>query len=426
MSEITQQEDMRGAPGSRAWRPGPGVLVTAAFVGPGTVTTCTVAGADFGYALTWALIFATVAAVVLQTMAGRLGILARAGLGETLAGQMPGPVMRLAISALMVIAVGIGAMAYEAGNITGSAVGLSLLFGLDRIAGIAVTGLAAGFLMLTGGVRFITWVLAALVGAMILAFLAGLALVGPDWPGIVSGLRPRVPEGALPLIIALIGTTIVPYNLFLHAAAARDHWPVPSPGALRHVALDTAVTIAVGGLISAAIMVMAAAGLAEAVGGEGGSRVTGPADFARSLEPVYGTWAKTIIGVGLFAAALTSAVAAPLATAYLVQEIVPDKHLPLSRALRFRAVMLLVLAVGLIVASLDINVVRVIVTAQIANGFMLPVVAMLLLWAMNQRRILGIHTNGPIANGVGAVVIAITIMLGARSLARALGIDLFG
>ena len=103
---------------------GPGLLVTAAFVGPGTVTTASVAGARFGYALLWALLFSVLATIVLQEMSARLGLVTRAGLGEALRSTFTKPWLRWSCVALVVGAIGFGNAAYEAGNITGAAAGL--------------------------------------------------------------------------------------------------------------------------------------------------------------------------------------------------------------------------------------------------------------------------------------------------------------
>ncbi|MEL7103381.1 MAG: divalent metal cation transporter, partial [Pseudomonadota bacterium] len=97
---------------------GPGVLVAAAFIGPGTVTACTLAGSNFGYALIWALVFATVATIILQDMAVRLGTGARLGLGEALMQSAPMPIAKWLIGALVFSALLIGNCAYEGGNLT--------------------------------------------------------------------------------------------------------------------------------------------------------------------------------------------------------------------------------------------------------------------------------------------------------------------
>ena len=73
---------------------GPGALVAAAFIGPGTVTACAIAGASFGFALVWALVFATVATIILQSMSARLGVAGRVGLGEAMVSRTDNPLLK--------------------------------------------------------------------------------------------------------------------------------------------------------------------------------------------------------------------------------------------------------------------------------------------------------------------------------------------
>ena len=98
---------------------GPGALVAAGFVGPGTVTTCTVSGASVGYTMLWALVFATVATIIFQEMAARVGIASQKGLGENIRDRIPNPVLKGLAIAIVIIAIFIGNVAYETGNITG-------------------------------------------------------------------------------------------------------------------------------------------------------------------------------------------------------------------------------------------------------------------------------------------------------------------
>src|SRR5690606_2598713 len=152
---------------------GPGAVAAAAFIGPGTVTTATVAGASFGYGLVWALVFATLAAMVLQEMAARLGVVARMGLGEAvLAAAARSRGLRNAAAALIVAALFVGNAAYEGGNIAGAALGVAALTeAVPRGVVCAIIAAAAGALLVLGGYRVIERVLVTMVGVMSLAFL---------------------------------------------------------------------------------------------------------------------------------------------------------------------------------------------------------------------------------------------------------------
>ena len=125
---------------------GPGAVVAAAFIGPGTVTTCTVSGASYGYTLLWALLFSTISVIVLQSMASKLGIVKKVGLGEALREKYTGKGVRILLAILVIGAVFIGNVAYETGNISGGILGLQAIWPtLGKIpVAIFVFAVAAG------------------------------------------------------------------------------------------------------------------------------------------------------------------------------------------------------------------------------------------------------------------------------------------
>lgn len=396
---------------------GPGALVTAAFIGPGTVTACTVAGASFGYALLWALLFATVATIVLQEMSARLGVVTQRGLGDALAQLFGSTVWRWPLILLVGVALYLGNAAYEGGNLSGAALGIAAIAGESDAAfkgSVGAISLIAALLIWAGTYRHIERALVALVVLMALAFVATFIIVRPDVPAMLAGLvTPAIPDGALMTVVALIGTTVVPYNLFLHASAVRNRFSGAQD--LPAVRADTAITIGIGGLIAMLIVATAAAGMFAA-----GIAVTSAADMATQFEPLFGSNARYLMGVGLFAAGLTSAITAPLATGYAMSEILglSDKVKP--RALR--AIALSVIAIGAALALTGIRPVTIILSAQFANGLLLPVIAAFLLYAMNQRQVLGDYVNGKLANLMGGGVVLLAAGLGLRSILRAAGI----
>ncbi|KCZ94680.1 Nramp family divalent metal transporter [Hyphomonas johnsonii] len=395
---------------------GPGALVAAAFIGPGTVTVCTLAGANFGFALVWALVFATFATIILQDMAARLGVMGRVGLGEALVSGTENPWLKWGAAGLVLTALALGNAAYEAGNLSGAALGIEALAGegtVQRRWIILLLALIAGTILIIGRYKLVERVLISLVMIMSLAFAGSAILVRPDIASLLSGIIPRVPEGGLLTAVALIGTTIVPYNLFLHAAAVRERWPVASDQALGEATTDTRVSIGLGGLISILILTTAAASLFGS-----GAQIDSAAGMADAIAPTYGAAAKYLVAIGFFAAGLTSSITAPLATAYALSEIARQ---PRGGPL-FRGVALAVLVIGTGIALLGLRPVQVILVAQVANGLLLPIVAVFLLIAMNRRSLLGDHVNGRVANALGVLVILITFGLGLRIVLRAVGV----
>ncbi|NNC64486.1 MAG: Nramp family divalent metal transporter [Gammaproteobacteria bacterium] len=395
---------------------GPGALVAAAFIGPGTVTVCTLAGADFGYTLLWALVFATVATIVFQEMAGRLGAAAQSGLGQALRQTLGGSAWRWPLYALITVALYAGNAAYEAGNLSGAALGAEAVLGggVSFEATVVAISLLAAVALVRGTYRQLERLLIGLVALMGIAFVGTFAVTRPDVVGMLEGLFvPRIPDGGLVMVLALIGTTVVPYNLFLHASAAKARWA--GAGDLAAARTDTILSVGVGGLVSIFIVSTASASLFAQ-----GLAARNAADMAVQLEPLFGPIAKYLLGIGLLAAGFSSALTAPLATAFAVTELTGADG---SRSLRvFRGIALSVLSIGCIFALSGIQPITIILSAQFANGLLLPIIAAFLLYTMNDRNLLGDHVNGRAANVLGGLVFVISLGLGARLILGAFGI----
>lgn len=397
---------------------GPGALVAAAFIGPGTVTTCTVAGAKFGFGLLWVMVLATMAAISLQMMAVRLGLGARMGLAQAIISAAHFPVLKWVTRLLIVFAIGLGNVAYESGNLSGAALGVHAFIDHTEpsISRGLVLGLAslAAILLLYGQYKTIETLLVFMVIFMAFAFTTSAVIVGPNLGALMNGLQPHIPEGGLWTALALVGTTIVPYNLFLHSSAVQERWPKSSPEVLRQAQLDTGISIGLGGLISALILITSAASLFE-----NHFNVSNALDMAKAIEPLYGELAKYIIGLGLIAAGLSSAITAPLATAYTLTDIFSARFNVDPKTI-FRVISLATLGIGTIPAILEVKPISLILLAQIANAALLPIVTAGLLVAMNRRKLLGNQTNGIWSNALGGLVVIITSVISFRVLATVL------
>jgi manganese transport protein len=401
----------------RSFRFGPGSLVTAAFIGPGTITTCSLAGAGFGYALLWGLVFSIIATIVLQEMSARLGIITRSGLGEALLKQFSSPFSKIVTAILVISAIGIGNAAFETGNILGASLGLQSLFepgDFNIRFWSVVTGIVSFVLLIIGSYKLIEKVLISLVILMSLLFLATAVIISPQLPGILKGMFiPSIPKGSIVALVGLIGTTVVPYNLFLHASAVQERWT--DPGDLPEARIDISVSVVLGGFISMAIVVTSAA----AFFGTGNS-IINASDLGIQLEPLLGRWAKYCISLGLFAAGVSSAITAPLAAAYATTGILGwGKNL---NSLRFRFIWILILLTGVVFSVIGFNPISAIVFAQVANGILLPVIAIYLLWVMNSNKIMGKNVNTALSNIFGVIVVLTVSGLGLRSLLHVLGV----
>lgn len=388
---------------ARLKRFGPGLLVTAAFIGPGTLTTASNAGQQFGFALLWAVVFAMIATMILQEMAARLGLVTRQGLGEALRTSFRSPWLRWGAIGLVIAAIAVGNAAFQFGNVTGASLGIQGIFGLKRWAGALLIGGLAFACLASGRYRLLEGLLITMVVLMSAVFLITALLSKPDLSVITRGMFvPTLPSGSLLTVVALIGTTVVPYNLFLHASAVREKWTDSTDvdQSIAESRTDTFSAVFLGGLITLAIVSTAAAaffGQAIKLGDVG--------TIAGQLEPTLGSTAKTFFALGLVAAGLTSAITAPLAAAYATAGALGWRAD--LRSLRFRAVWAVVLITGTAFAMFGHRPVEGIIFAQAANGLLLPVVAIFLLIAVNRRDLMGERRNGVTSNvlGIGVVLI---------------------
>ncbi|MGB1273552.1 MAG: Nramp family divalent metal transporter [Luminiphilus sp.] len=392
---------------------GPGAMVAAAFIGPGTVTTATLAGGNFGFTLLWAVAFSVIATLVLQEMTCRLGVVGQLGLGDAIVQKTQSRGLYIPAAALVICAIFIGNAAYEAGNITGAAVGLPTFSVMDiNLWGVFI-GAVAFLLLASGKFRLIEHVLVGLVVCMALVFVGTAVVVAPPFLEILKGLiTPTLPENGILVIIGLIGTTVVPYNLFLHAATLKRH--AADGVTLAEARRDITISVLGGGLITLCIVITAAAALHGS-----GAPVVSLNDLAPTLQPLLGDSSSTFLAIGFLAAGLSSAITAPLAAAYAVTEIVQLRPELKNRV--FRWTWQSVIIAGVLFASLSLKPLQLILLAQIANGALLPVIALFILWVSNDKTLLREHSNNRIQNLLGCAVVGITLVLGLRSILLATG-----
>ncbi len=392
---------------------GPATLIAAAFIGPGTVTLCSIAGVNFGYNLLWAMLLSMVATIVLQEMAARLGVVTQKGLSEVLREEIKNPFFKIVSAILIISAIVIGNAAYEAGNISGGVLGLSTIVPENNFIIGSYTinylnlliGAVAFILLYIGNYKVLERSLIVLVILMSVSFVLTAVITKPNIVSIFKGIFiPKFPENSLLTIIGLVGTTVVPYNLFLHAALVKEKWHNKSD--LPLVRKDTIIAVIVGGLVSMAIIISASASNLTSI--------NSAVDLAKGLEPLYGQAAKYFLAIGLFAAGITSAITAPLAAAYVVKGIFGWNDGLKSK--KFKAVWMFILFLGVLFSSLKIKPIEIIKFAQITNGILLPIISGFLLWIMNKKIVLGKYSNNITQNIFGFIILVLTIFLGVKSI----------
>jgi Mn2+/Fe2+ NRAMP family transporter len=386
---------------------GPGFLVTAAFIGPGTVTACSLAGAQFGYSLIYALIFATITTIILQGMTGRLSLGSGYDLGQSLREFPQSRLAKRIFGVLTLSSITFGCAAYEAGNIIGGSIGLEMITSIPQIYWVVAISLAAIFILSLGKYKLVEKSLIFLVFLMSASFLTTLVILKPDVVSIVKGMVPTFPKNSLYLILALVGTTVVPYNLFLHSSAVKEKWQ--SSAHLKKVKKDLLLAISLGGIISISIVVTSAVAFYEK-----GLPLEKGVQLAQQLKPLFGSFTNFLFGLGFFAAGLSSALTAPYAASFASSGILGWRGGHKSRG--FKGIWLGVILAGLIAACLraafNFNPLSVIVFAQVANGLVLPVASIFLLIVLNNRQKMKKLANNLRQNTVGVLIILIVSGLG--------------
>ena len=372
-------------------------VISAAFIGPGTVTTALKSGAFFQLDLLWAILFSILACYVLQEAASRITIATGIDLPAIIAVRF-GKKGILNIHQLLIFGIIFGCMAYQAGNLTGTMAGLELITNIPQAWMLIFLYGIAFFFLWNGQIRIISVFLGMLVGLMTLIFVFLAYHVQPEFTAIFNHLLvPRIPKNSAVYVIALIGTTIVPYNLFLGSGISHGQ-------RLPDARFGLGSAILIGGIITLTILI---------------SGTLLSTDF--SFEGVYsllvhriGNWAGTGFALGLFAAGLSSSITAPLAAAItvksMIRKLAKNKN---QEVWYFRGTWMTVLSIGALFSVQEYKPDVLIVTAQAINGLILPFVAFYLYVLINDRWILPEKfRNAPWYNFCMLLVTAVSIFLG--------------
>jgi len=387
---------------------GPGFLIVGSFIGPGTVTSSTRAGANYGFQLFWCIIFSVIAVIVVQGMAARLGIITQKDLAQNLVDDFADrPALRNILCGLVAIAIAIGGFAYMGGDLTGTALGISALTGIPTKIIAPIWGCCILLILNFAGdaVKYLEKLLGFCVILMAVVFLVTMFIVKPDLGELFAGCVPTIPEnGGIMTCLSLIGTTVVPYNMFLHAASAKRTWH--SPEELPLCNFGTTVPMIIGGIVTGAILVTSATVMR-------GMSVNNAMDMAVQLEPTLGSLAQPFMAIGLVAAGISSAVCTPMGVSYVLAGLFgwktdrSDKRYTITNAA--------VLVTGIIIAALGTNPLALIMTAQAVNGIVLPVVVGVTVYLTCRDSVMGKYKNGPVATALGIAIFAISLILGVSS-----------
>jgi len=385
---------------------GPGVLIAAAFIGPGTVTLCTIAGASFGYSLIWAIILSIFSTLVLQEMSLRIGLITKMNLAQVIRINIKSKFLNRFLLVLIISSILIGNAAYEAGNITGASLGISAILNSQSINYIPIfIGLIAFIVLYQGDYKVLERSLVFLVLIMSISFFITAIITKPDINALINGvITPKIDSNNLTIILGLIGTTVVPYNLFLHSSLVSEKWS--SVNKLKVARFESFFSILIGGIVSLSIIITAAS--------VNNKDVNGVIDLAKGLEPLYGNSAIYFLGIGLFASGITSSITAPLAAAYVAKSCFGWQDS--LKNIKFRAIWIIILIIGVLVSMVKINPIEIIKFAQFSNSLLLPIIAIILLWLINNKDIISNKYSYRYQNIFGFLIVIISLILGTKGL----------
>lgn len=386
-------------------------VMVASYFGSGSIFIASTAGVRFGYALLWAVVAATLIGFFAQDMSARLGIF-----GEPL---MTFVRRRLGTLVALVIAVWltIGCILWTLELTAAVGAGVSRLLG--GAIGWQPLALVSGGLAILAGIRGYA-ALEHLMTAMMVTLLliyAGVAVAsGPDLGAAVSGLVPGggLEAGALLMIAGILGTTALWPNFFLESILVREKgWK--NRDDVRVMRRDLILGYSVGGLITMAVLIVAAAIL----GPQGITELESYLTPGFALAEVLGNWAMVLFVVGAVAAAFNSIVPIMWAPAYLIPEALG--HDPDSNSREFKTVFVVTTAIGslspVVHELTGLSVIEMIVLFPTFNGiFGLPLTMILLVWAVNHRGTMGEERNRGAWNVIAAVLVVLSVTLALLSL----------
>lgn len=386
---------------------GPGMVITASFIGPGTVTTMTRAGAGFGYSLLWAVLFSVIATIILQEMIIRMSLVTRQSLGEAIRELFSNKIGKFLTVWISMIAVAVGCAAYMSGDLLGTSLGLGYLFDIPTNILAPIVGIIIFTIGLMGSYRFVEKIMIFLMIIMGGTFITTMFIVEPDWGEVFGGaFLPSIPSGSIIMVVALIGTTVVPYNFFLHSTTVQERFNGLKD--LNIARWDVIISLTLGGIIGGAVLISAGTLIY-------GQEVTNVVALAAPLVPILGeVWAPVFISFGLFAAGFSSALASPMGAAATVSSFYGWKDGMKNK--KFKMVFGVVILTGVVTSAIGFEPLEVILIAQALNGIILPIIATLIYIIVNKKGLMGKYKNGIAANIAGFMVVAVVSFLGIYSL----------
>jgi manganese transport protein len=366
---------------------GPGFLVTVGFIDPGNWASNIAAGSEFGYALLWMVTLSTIMLIMLQHNAAHLGIATGLCLSEAATRHFP-PWINTVFLGSSVLA----AISTALAELLGAAIGLHMLFGLPLVVGAAATALLVGGMLLTNSYKKVERWIIGFVSLIGLAFLFELSLVRLDWGSAAqSWVVPSVPQGALPIVMSVMGAVVMPHNIFLHSEIIQSRqWNLESDDIihrqLRYEFFDTLIAMIVGWAINSAMILVAAS-----VFFSNGITVTELPQAQATLKPLLGNAAAIVFALALLLAGVASSLTASMAGGTIYAGIFGEPFDHADSHSRTGIVITLGGAVAVIVFIKDTF--QGLIWSQIALSIQLPITVFGLIFLTSSRTVMGRFAN---------------------------------
>ncbi len=374
---------------------GPGLLVSVGYMDPGNWATDIEAGSRFGYGLLFVVLLASLAAMLLQTLCVRLGLVTQKDLARLCRERYsPG------VSRFLWLGAELAIVACDLAEVLGSALALHLLLGVSIPVGIAIT--AFDTLIVLGlqgaGFRRVEAIVFGLVLTIAGCFAVELALSQPLWSAVGMGFVPSLQRlqqpGALYLAIGIVGATVMPHNLYLHSSIVQTRLVADTDAgrreAIRFCTLDAVLSLSLAMLVNAAIMVLAASAFHET----GHRTVNDIGDAYRLIEPLVGSaLAATLFGIALLASGQSSTFTGTIAGQIIMEGFLELKIPCWQRRLITRALALVPAFLGVWWLG-DAGVGKLLVLSQVVLSFQLPFAIWPLIRFSSDRALMGGFATG--------------------------------
>ena len=398
---------------------GPGLIVSNVDNDAGGIYTYSLAGAQFGYTMLWSLIPMTFALYVTLEMCSRMGAITGKGLSDLIREEFGFRVTFFVMAAVLLV---------NLGNVLAEFAGVASamqLFGVSKYISVPVAAIFVWVLVLRGTARYVEKVFLAIC-LVYLAYVASAVLAKPDWLRAVLYLLPphalhwvpqvkpwvtlpRIDSSYLLILAALVGTTIAPWqHFYLQAAVVEKR---VGPRQYGHTRQD----VLVGSISCMVIVFFIIVCTAATLNTSGHRHISDAAEAAQALRPLAGRWASALFALGLLNASLFAASILPLSTAYVICEALGfesgiDRKFSEAPVFYWLYTAMIVVGGGLILLP-RAPLIRIAVLSQVANGFLLPFVLIIVLLLVNRRDLMGPNVNSRAFNFVAWTTAAAMIVL---------------